>query len=711
MKTRENERRDSGIIILLILLLGFICIFLTSGWALRFAPSWKLDSNMESNLNPNSDFLTSRPVSFFEPLDPAILTNPIWQNVFLTPGASIQIRTPSPANPPTSVPSKTSTPVPATATVMASPTNTLIVIVYPTNTKVYIPPTSTPNPLPTNTPVTPLPPADLQITKNDGVITYTPGGASLLYIITVTNNGPNAVNGAVVTDNIPAQLTTWDWVCFSQTGGATGCDGVTGSNANFTDTVNLPNGASIVYTVTANISAVATGNLTNTANVNVPTGYTDPTLGNNTASDVDTFVPLSADLQITKTDGVAIYTPGGTLTYTITVTNNGINAVTGAVVADNIPAQITTWDWVCFSQTGGANGCDGVTGSNTNFTDTVNLPNGASIVYTVTANISAVATGNLINTASVSVPVGYTDPTPGNNSVTDTDTSVLIADLGITKTDNSADYVPSSTKTYTIVVSNAGPSDVVGATVNDMFSTNANVASASWTCLTMGSATCTTGSGDVNDVVNMSVGSTITYTVTATIVGLPSGNLTNTASVGIPAGTIDPVPGNNSATDTDTLIVTNPVPPNVQIGTPPDGVPYTLPTGSTLTLPLNIVVNGHASYDLVYYEFVNPPGIFMDQVLIEISDGSNWYTILNWGDGNPDTNTNISVPLLPPNPTTCAGELDNCVIDASLLLGGTGIEIQLDGVVPNGTFSYIRFTAPLGDSGDGMEIDAIGILP
>ena len=94
MQTREREGRDSIILIILILLLGFICIILASGWALRFAPSWRLPANMNSNLNPNSAFLTGRPVSFIEPLDPAILTNPVWIDVFLTPGASFETRTP-----------------------------------------------------------------------------------------------------------------------------------------------------------------------------------------------------------------------------------------------------------------------------------------------------------------------------------------------------------------------------------------------------------------------------------------------------------------------------------------------------------------------------------------------------------------------------------------------------------------------------------------
>src|SRR6185295_7384575 len=47
---------------------------------------------------------------------------------------------------------------------------------------------------------------------------------------------------------------------------------------------------------------------------------------------------LSADLSITKTDGVATATPGGSVTYTITASNAGADPVTGATVADTFPA-------------------------------------------------------------------------------------------------------------------------------------------------------------------------------------------------------------------------------------------------------------------------------------------------------------------------------------------------------------------------------------
>ncbi|MCU0756955.1 MAG: DUF11 domain-containing protein, partial [Xanthomonadales bacterium] len=87
------------------------------------------------------------------------------------------------------------------------------------------------------------------------------------------------------------------------------------------------------------------------------------------------------------------------------------------------------------------------------------------------------------------------------------------ADLSITKTDGSATEVPGTAVTYTIVASNAGPNPVTGATVADTFP--ASITGVSWTCVGAGGGTCTaSGSGNINDSVNLPVGGSVTFTAT-----------------------------------------------------------------------------------------------------------------------------------------------------------------------------------------------------
>jgi hypothetical protein len=128
-----------------------------------------------------------------------------------------------------------------------------------------------------------------------------------------------------------------------------------------------------------------------------------------------------------------------------------------------------------------------------------------------------------------------------------------------------------------------------------------------------------------------------------------------------------------------------------------------------LTFGTPVVVGGHAGYDLVFYELPSGAGIMMDYVILQVSDGYNWYTIFNWGDNNADTNSNLNINAIG------GSESDNRDFSTSpasdVLHNASGVLIDLDGVVPNGTYLYIRIMSPSGDTGDGTDVDAIEVLP
>src|SRR5206468_629535 len=123
--------------------------------------------------------------------------------------------------------------------------------------------------------------------------------------------------------------------------------------------------------------------------------------------------------------------------------------------------------------------------------------------------------------------------------------------LRITKTDNLTTVAPGDQITYAILVSNAGPHAVTGATVTDTLSND--LTNTTFTASGTGNASgfTSSGSGSINDTVNLPVGSTITYVVHGTVSASASGTISNTANVAAPAGVTDTNPGNNAATDTD----------------------------------------------------------------------------------------------------------------------------------------------------------------
>jgi uncharacterized repeat protein (TIGR01451 family) len=131
-------------------------------------------------------------------------------------------------------------------------------------------------------------PADLAITKDDGSTTYTPG-TNVTYSIVVSNSGPFGVQNALVTDALPAGITSANWTCATTSGGGT-CGAASGSGA-INSTANLPANGSVTYSLTLFVPSTFSGNLVNTATVTAPAGTTDSDPTNNTASDTDTQFP------------------------------------------------------------------------------------------------------------------------------------------------------------------------------------------------------------------------------------------------------------------------------------------------------------------------------------------------------------------------------------------------------------------------------------
>jgi uncharacterized repeat protein (TIGR01451 family) len=107
--------------------------------------------------------------------------------------------------------------------------------------------------------------------------------------------------------------------------------------------------------------------------------------------------------------------------------------------------------------------------------------------------------------------------------------------------------------TYTITVSNAGPAAAAGATVTNNMP--AALTAVNWTCAPAANCGSTNGSGNILATVSLASGESATFTVTATVAATATGSIVNTATVTPPASVNDTVPGNNTATDTDTVLI------------------------------------------------------------------------------------------------------------------------------------------------------------
>ncbi len=391
-------------------------------------------------------------------------------------------------------------------------------------------------------PLTPR--SDLTLSKTDGVTQAIPGQSVTYTLVARNASGPSDAFDVEVMDIFSSSLSCI-WSCIPS-GGATCTQGQTAGN--IVDSIDLPVGSRATYTAQCTIASSARGTLSNTATVS---GVGDPNPTNNSAADLDTVLRPVADLTLAKSDGVTQATPGESVTYNIVASNPaGPSDIQGATVTD-LFADALTCLWTCVGSAGGVCAAGPNVGD---IVDPVHLPVGASVAYRAVCDIAADAEGSLSNTASLGLPQGSSDPNPANNSASDLDTLLRRrADISISKDDGSDEAVVGDRTVYTLVVSNAGPSDAENVVVQDHPPASLSCV---WSCTAGIGASCTPGptAGDLDDSVVLPAGGSVTYEGECAISSAANGPLVNTASVGLPTAIVDPDLGNNTASDTDTLI-------------------------------------------------------------------------------------------------------------------------------------------------------------
>jgi len=372
-------------------------------------------------------------------------------------------------------------------------------------------------------------------------------GSSVTYTVAFTNTtaaptvAPVTAHdaNAAVADAVQSGLTFTAWTC-TASGGAS-CpggvvNGTTSGSGAISGTAFLPaGGGSVTLTITAIVGATQCGSVTNTATVSVPAGLEEAVAGNNSASAV--IAPICpAALAVSVTDGSAIYTPGSTGTYTITVTNSGLAAAANLNVADSLPSGVTLTGAPGCTPAGTAT-CGAISGSagGTSFTATGgSLATGAGNSLTFTLPVAfapSMAADPLVNTASATASNA---PTPVSGSDSDTRSPFTV---GISKSTTSTVAQPGSTVSYTVTATNSGAVAVPSATLADPIP--AGLTSFSWTCTAAGGAGCphASGSGAINETLTVfPAGGSVQYLISATVSAAPPATVTNTATITPPGG-------------------------------------------------------------------------------------------------------------------------------------------------------------------------------
>ncbi|MFZ5635333.1 MAG: hypothetical protein ACOY82_01970, partial [Pseudomonadota bacterium] len=152
---------------------------------------------------------------------------------------------------------------------------------------------------------------------------------------------------------------------------------------------------------------------------------------------------------------------------------------------------------------------------------------------------------NAVNSATVTPPATVSDGNSANNSATDTDAITRTSNLSLAKTDSADPVVVGAPLTYTLTVSNAGPSAIQSsATFSIVESLPAGLTGCTYTpsagTFTVGTiAPGATGTGTWTGVA-IPNGGNVTLTIACTVSSAAAATITNTATVVPPTGTSDP---------------------------------------------------------------------------------------------------------------------------------------------------------------------------
>ena len=302
-----------------------------------------------------------------------------------------------------------------------------------------------------------------------------------------------------------------------------------------------------------------------------------------------------ADLAVTNSGTPQVVVPGGNITYTQTVTNNGPLDAVNVIFSEGIPAN-TVFEsisnvagWTCATPAVGGTGTisctnpDFANGGNASFTVVVQVGNGT------TSGTQIVDVDNVTS--------GTNDPNLANNTATAITTvgTATQADLAVTNTASSPTVLAGSNFTMTAVVTNNGPATASGlvftentasnsaATVNATFVSL--VVPSGWACSTptagaTGTVTCT--------IASLALGGTATFPI---VMNVPSGAASGAVLLGtanIAASTPDPNAGNNAATATTTVATTG----QADLAVTSSGLPNPVTPGNNITYTQSITNNG-----------------------------------------------------------------------------------------------------------------------
>lgn len=389
---------------------------------------------------------------------------------------------------------------------------------------------------------------------------FVPGDV-VIFSVAVQNTGVADLIGATLDEVVPVNTT---FVAGSSDGGWVCTNVIAGSPCSL-GTFNVLAGATSSFAfavqiddpLPAGVSGIANQTLLSAPDLPDDVPSDDPDTPGEPLDPTDVAVLAAPDLVLTKVDnlGGGNASPGGGLIYTLTYQNVGNQDATGVFITETVPFNTT------FTTTGSTSGWTCPNGSVAGTTCTLAIGNvaagavAASVQFAVNIvdPVSAGAT-SIVNTALIEDDAtNGPDPTPPNN--TDTETSPLTGTPGLhlTKDDGGITTVPGAVVAYTLRYWNDGDIDVATVSINETVPAHTvfvpGSSTVGWSCSPDNNAgsICTLGVGTLVGQTPPASAGTATFAVQVNN-PLPAGvaNVANSAVLTQPDISIPDVPADDT---------------------------------------------------------------------------------------------------------------------------------------------------------------------
>jgi uncharacterized repeat protein (TIGR01451 family) len=350
-----------------------------------------------------------------------------------------------------------------------------------------------------------------------------------------------------------------------------------------------------------------------------------------------------ADVSITMTANPITLPVGGALTYTLSVSNAGPSPASNAVATQTLPSSIVY------------QGSSNSQGTVSQFGSVLTFSLGTlGIQSNATLTVFAVPTTPGLFTSTAVVGSPESDPNPNNNNAS---ASVLVtkpaADLAATMSVSPTSVPVNGQATFLVGVTNNGPATAVAAFLTNFLPANVNVI---YTSVSQGTISAGGTLASFGSLLPHS-GATATLVLSPTVVG----SCTLTSTAGLAPSEYDPIPGNNSASATISVV------PAADLAVSVVASPNPAISGANLAYVVTVTNSGPATATAVVMNEALPPGVtFISTSQTPAVDNNG---VVTWTIGSMPSGTSQTLTTTIRAPTLLQGVASNTLVSTFSVFG------------------------------------------